>query len=192
MKRRFCLVILTVMLLTIVLACGSESDVEVKQPESSPEELTKSEEITSTESQLGTSRDNPAPTGSEIVADDMSFLVSGVTRPATDIIMEGNQFNTEPEVEQEYILVDLKATCKKSPSEKCSLSIFNLKVVGSSGVTQDAEWMVAGVDGLLEDADFYGDASLEGAIPFIVGTAETNLLLVYEPFLGDTFYLELP
>lgn len=195
MKRQHVILFVSIILILVVLACGSTSDIEVNQPDSKSDQGSQSEEVipevSPTKAELGTSRDNPAPFGSEIIADDMSFSVLGITRPATDIIMQGNQFNTEPEENQEYILVDLSVTCKKSTSEQCNLSTYNFKVVGSSGIVRDAEWFVAGVDGILENTDFYGEATLSGKIPFIVGTDEVNLLLVYEPLFGDSFYLSL-
>ena len=45
---------------------------------------------------------------------------------------------------------------------------------------------------MLKDTDFYGEAVISGYIPFIVDQDDTNLLLVYDPFLGDLFYLALP
>lgn len=142
---------------------------------------------------LGTSRSNPAPPGSEIFADGMKFLVLGVTRPATDVVMSGNMFNTEPEDGQEYIFVSLSVTCEKDIDSECNFSPFVLKLVGSKGVERDAEVFVSGVDGLLETTDFFGEATITGDIPFIVDTDETDLILVHQPlFLGDEFYLALP
>jgi hypothetical protein len=185
--------IITTMILVLfisILACGSNSNIEVKPPDSG-EGIAPPPTIAPTTPPLGTSRNNPAPVGSVVLADDMNFVILSSTRPATDIVMAGNIFNTEPEAGQEYIFVELQATCTKPSDQQCSLSTFNLKLVGSSGIERDAEWFVSGVDGLLEDSEFYGGASVSGQIPFIVNQDETNLLLVYEPWFGDVFYLAI-
>jgi uncharacterized protein YcfL len=180
-------------LLLVTLACGSNSGVTVNAPGNNDNNNheTQNEVLEPTKPPLGSSRSNPAPFGSEVTADDMKFVVLSSTRPATDIVMEGNMFNTEPEEGQEYIFVDLQVTCMKSSDQECSVSTFNIKLVGSAGVERDAEWFVSGVDGLFEDNQFYGGASISGQIPFIINVDETDLLLVYEPLFGDTFYLAI-
>jgi hypothetical protein len=192
MKSTQKLLIVLCVLIIAALACSSESSVEVNPPANDEQnvEPTQAPEVEEpTTAPLGASRSNPAPLGSEIVADEMSFSVTSVTRPATDIIMAGNMFNTEPENGQEYVMVQIQIACSKTSDQQCSISPFNFSVLGSSGIAHEAEIFVSGVDGLLESGDFYGGASLSGSMPFIVGSDETGLLLVYEPFFGDPFYL---
>ena len=197
-----------VILVAAALACSSNSDIQVNAPSEnlSAEQIAATwmaetsaaqgqapvAEATAT-SPVGTARSNPAPAGSEVVADDMAFVVTGSTRPATDVIMAGNQFNTQPEAGQEYVLVNVRITCRKSSDDKCSFFVYNLKMLGSSGVQRDPEFMVAGVNGLLDLSitEFFGGATIEGGIPFIVNSDETELLLVYSPFLGNPFYLAI-
>ena len=204
-SKKFLLAIL-VLALTII-ACGSTSNIIVKTPESEeieeetaenqdevePQiEPTKTAGPTETK-QVGTARSNPAPVGSEVIADDMSFIVIGITRPATNIIMAGNMFNEEPEAGEEYIFIEMEITCLVSMDEVCSFNpMFTVTMIGSAGIEHDSEWMVAGVDGLLESTEFYGGATISGSIPFIISQDETDLILLYEPLFGDTFYLEIP
>lgn len=141
---------------------------------------------------LGSSRTNPAPLGSEISSDDMLFSIIEVVRPADEIVAKGNMFNSTPEPEKEFIFVKVKITCQKSADEKCSVTPFTFKLVSSSGNVVDADFMLAGVTGLLETSDLFGGASVEGYLPFIVDKAETNPILMYEPLIiGDPFYLEV-
>jgi hypothetical protein len=196
-----------------IIACGTNNNVVVNPPEEREEmsegesediqpEVEETEEISESSvepeveetKEVGTARSNPAPVGSEIIADKMAFVVLDSIRPADDIIMDGNQFNTEPESGQEYILVQLQVTCMKSSDDQCNLTPFmNFSIIGSSGIAHDPEIMVAGVEGLLESTEFYGEGVLTGYLPFIVGQDETDLILVYEPLLiGDTFYLSIP
>jgi predicted small lipoprotein YifL len=194
MKKKFLFVFTLLVLMFSVVACGSSGDVVVNPPdEGEPTDVEVPTQEEATEApKLGTARSNPAPVGSEVIVDDMAFKILGATRPADEIIMAGNPFNTAPEEGEEYVLVELQATCQKSLDEQCSLNLFNISLIGSSGVTHNSEIMVAGVDGLLESTEFYGGATVSGTLPFIIGQDETDLILVYEPFLGDAFYLEIP
>ena len=208
MLKGYRFILITIVLALAMIACGSSSDVEVIEPgeevaeesiEDSEENVEIEKETAPTEAEgeakeVGTSRSNPVPIGSTVVIDDMSFVVVGLIRPADEIIMEGNQFNTEPESGQEYILLKLEITCLKSSDDECLFSplLDGVQVIGSLGIGHDSEWFVSGVDGLLEDSTFFGGSTISGNIPFIIGQDETDLVFVYEPFLGDTVYLAMP
>ena len=199
-NRKRKLVSVVTSLVFAALAC-SDGSVEVNVPDpdqvntavanlatqsASPPE----EQIDETE--LGSARSNPAPAGSEIIADDMAFVVTGNVRPATDIVIAGNQFNEIPEDGKEYVLVEVQITCKLSSDESCSLFSSSFKLLGNAGIQYDADIFIAGVVGLLEFSnEFYGGATVGGYIPFVVGTHESDLLLVYDQMFGSTFYLAI-
>lgn len=195
MSRKNIITIMILVLFIVTLACGSNSNVVVKPPNSAP--VTGEDNVSPPISEeptmppIGTSRNNPAPVGSEVSSEGMSFLVLSSTRPATDIVMEGNMFNTEPEEGQEYIFVELQVTCLKPSDQQCNFYLTNFTLVGSSGIGRDSKLFLSGVDGLLETSDFYGGASISGQIAFIVDQNETDLILVHDPFLGDVFYLAI-
>ncbi len=140
---------------------------------------------------VSTSRSNPAPAGSEVVIDDMVFVILSSTRPATDLVMAGDQFNNEPEEGQEYVFVELQVTCRLPGDEQCDFSMRGFSFLGSYEITRFLEIFVEGVDGLLKVGDISGGQTLSGIIPFIVPTDETDLMLVNETFFGDTFYLAI-
>jgi hypothetical protein len=178
-------------LVLVILACGS--GVQVNTPTEQGGVPPVAEVQATSTAPVGAARSNPAPAGSEVVADDMAFVVTGSTRPATDVVMAGNQFNTRPEAGQEYAIVNVRITCRKSSDDKCSLFSYSLKLLGSSGIQRDPELFVTGVSGLIDFSitEFFGGATLEGGIPFIVNSDETDLLLVYSPLFGNPFYLAI-
>ena len=45
-----------------------------------------------------------------------------------------------------------------------------------SGIKRNAEWFVAGVDGLLEFTQFFGGSTITGNVPFNVNEGEGNLI----------------
>lgn len=202
MKNVKPLILVLIVLILAALACSSGDDVTVNEPdkEETKEEIVgeeDEEEIETVEptatKKVGTARSNPAPVGSEVIADEMSFVIMGATRPANDVIAAGNMFNSEPEEGEEYILVDLEIKCLKSTDEKCSVGTYNFNLLGDSGVSYDPDSFVSGVDGLLDfSSEFYGEAIVSGTIPFMVKQTDTELLFIYEPFFGDSFFLQVP
>ena len=192
MKKRISIIFGLIALLMATLACGSSSEIQVNEPSTnSSVSKNTADPVEPTKAPIGSVRSNPAPVGSEILADDMNFSVKSIVRPANDIVIEGNMFNDEPEEGQEYLLVEISAECTKTTDEKCSISTFNFKTLGKSGVINDVEY-VAGVKKLLEETEFFGGSTVSGYLAFMVDIGDT-LLLVYDPlFSSNEFYLSLP
>ena len=195
MKRQNLLIGIFLILVISIIACGSSS-VVVTTPianQSGVQSSSTSQAPSSSTATvpLGTSRSNPAPVGSAVHVSDMDFVVTGVVRPADSFMSKGNMFNETPVAEKEYMFVTLSVTCTLASDKQCTFSTYNLKALGSDGVLAD-ESMAAGVAGLIEDKTFYGGAKLTGNLPFLVTKGDTGILLVYQPIIGDSFYLSLP
>jgi len=137
---------------------------------------------------IETSRDDPAPYGEQVATPNFIFQVMALTRPANEIVAAGNQFNTAPETGQEYISVTLAVTCR---ANECSFSPYNLAVIGSVAIAHDPEIFIAGVEGILEDTELLQGSSTSGDVYFLVGQDETDLVLRWEPFVGDAVFLSL-
>jgi hypothetical protein len=217
MKNKFSFISIIVGLMLTILGCGtSTSGVQVstatpagnKSVEDAvattmaglkPEETREPVEVPTevvlepTIAAIGSARSNPAPVGSEVIADDMKFMVKSIVRPADQKVAEGNMFNATPEANKEYMFVEIQVTCTKTPDEKCTFSSYDVKALGSSGVLLENEMFMAGVSGLIESKEFFGGATMSGFVPFIVDKGDSPLL-VYDPmfsFTGQEFYLSL-
>jgi len=189
MKNKIQLVVAVFVLALVVLACGSTSSVQVNTQASNSN---KDQPVAAATAQPGTARSNPAPAGSEVVMDDMAFQIVSIVRPADSIVASGNMFNSTPEPAKEYLFVEVQVTCKKTTDEKCSINpVFSMNALGSKGVEYDPEFFLSGVDNLLEGTEFYGNAVVTGYVPFIVSKDETDFVLVYDPLLGERFYLAI-
>ncbi len=195
MKRQYFLIGIFLILLISIIACGGSS-VVVTTPtgnqsgvQSNPTSPAGS--LPTATVPVGTSRSNPAPVGSIVHVDDMDFIVTGVVRPADSDVINGNVFNETPVASKEYIFITLSVTCTLSSDKQCNFSTYNLKVLGSDGILVDRAF-VAGVAGLIEDSTFYGGATVIGNLPYLVNQGDTSILLVYQPFIGDSFYLSVP
>jgi len=139
----------------------------------------------------GYSIDKPAPAGSEVLANDIAVVVTGATRPADDIVAEANQFNEPPEAGEEYLLVEFQMTCTKSGDEPCSFNPFSMLVYGSLEDAHTREF-VAGLENEHSSVDFNSGETVSGFMPFSVGQGETDLVLIYQPMSGGTFFFSVP
>jgi len=131
------------------------------------------------------------PVGQQIFVEDMTFKVTGIIRPADNIVAAANVFNTAAKDGQEYLFVKLKVTCELPVDDTCTFSLLNFSIVESDGSAYDAELFVAGVADMLEDQDFAGGEVLEGNLGFILHQAEADPVLMYESFSQETFYMQV-
>jgi hypothetical protein len=190
-----------ILLLTITACEGSTPKRQPAQATLPPQSLTVHEGVTRrtfsqpaptpTPGPIGSFQSNPAPFGTGVAIDNMTLKVTQFLRPADDLVAQGNMFNQVLGAGKEYVFVNLSATCNRKANETCQINDFDFKMVASSGRTRDAETFLAGVSGMLGDGDFAGGTTKAGYIAFIVGKSETNLILIYAPFLGNQAYLSV-
>ena len=168
-------------LLVASLACGG-SLPQVQPPDP---------EATVTPKPVGSARSNPAPFGYVVTYEQMTFQVTGLIRPADDLVRQGNLFNRQAEAGSEYAFVQVAVTCLRGADETCALHEVEFGLVGSAGLDHEVVLFLAGVDGLLRGGDLYGGATNTGYLAFILGQEETDLILIYEPLLGDAIYMSI-
>ena len=142
---------------------------------------------------LGETRDQPYPADAVVeIGDDMQLSILGVARPANDLVEQGNMFNNTPTPDQEYLVVRLHVQCNKPSNDKCTFSGWYFHAVGADGLVRDE----ASVAGIPEDLDstteFFGGASIEGNLVFLVPAGDARVVLFYEPlFFGSPIYIAL-
>lgn len=169
------------------LACGSVSDKPVVL--STPKEGNNNEILQpSVTPELGTSRFNPAPYGSEVLSDNLIISITELIRPADQLVLDGNIYNSTPEDGKEYSFIKLRIVCNRAPDQKCSFTSFDFKLVDTAGNVEENEMFTMGVENILEGGELFGGASEEGYLIFIVDKAELHPVLMYEPFIGESVY----
>lgn len=139
-----------------------------------------------------TTRSDPAPPGSEGSVEGMTIVVTSVTRPANDIVAAANEFNLPPKAGQEYILVSLEITCEGSFDERCYFDVFSLKLVGEIGIIRQFEHGMLGVEGMLNDTEFFGGTVLSSVALFSIDQGEAGLILLYDSYYDHPLFLALP
>jgi hypothetical protein len=137
----------------------------------------------------GISSSLPAPYGTEIHADRMKFVITGLVRPADDIVKGENKDNPQAPTGQEYMYVSLGVTCEETTDKQCTFITDNFKALGSDASLKDVEYFVG--HGLIKSGMVYGESTIFGSLPFIVNKGDANILLVYKSFSGDKYYFSL-
>lgn len=134
----------------------------------------------------GSSRSKAAPLGATVSTDDMAFTITGLTDPADQIVTEASEYNGTPEPGKRYVMVSLTILCQAV--EKCDFGLYNLKMVGSEGISREYE-SVSDVPDLLESTEFFNGAKIKGNVVYQMGQDETDLVLTYSVFLSPDIYL---
>lgn len=150
---------------------------------------------TSTPTPDGSSPEMAIPFGVEGVTRDFNLLIDEIERPADATIEEGNEFNSDPEPGNEYMMVKLTVTCTKASDETCSVSpSIDVEMFGSQGVIREPKGFIVGVPGIWESTEFFGGRSVSGWLVFEVGQEETDFVLKFEPLFSLTpaIYLAVP
>ena len=89
-------------------------------------------------SAVATSRNNPAPFGTQVRAGDWLFRVISVTSDATDVVLAENQFNHPPDDGEQFFLIRLEVTYVGEDSAKTSNIYWHLDAVGDRAVSYGA------------------------------------------------------
>lgn len=137
---------------------------------------------------------NAAPVGTAVeIGDDLTLTILDVTRPADDIVANGNSFNTTAPDGEEFIKVNVAVSCTKEAESPCPFYPTVMKIVLSDGSTRDLQTFIEGVDDWDTTVDVEGGEVQQGFLLFIVPKSETNLVVSYQDIYADQpIYLQLP
>ncbi len=152
------------------------AEVEVSQPTSAPLPT-----AVPTVSQSGLSASDPILVGSAMTVDGNAITVTLVQRgaPVNAMVEQANMFNTDPESNQEYLLVEISSQCTND--DNCSLAYYSFAVTGANGIVYDPQPLITGVEGVLDSVEYLPGATVTGKLFFIVGLGETNLVMKFAP-----------
>jgi hypothetical protein len=179
MRRKKNALFVLILLILVTLACANATpQVDPPGEEGDPASGDSQEPV-------GQTRSNPAPAGSQVTLGDVTLAVTGLTRPADDIVREGNIFNPLADDGMEYILVRVALICNKGADQTCAVApLIDLHLVGSRGVEYQPRILLAGVSGVMEGGEWFGGATLDAYLPYIIGQEEGGLILIYQPLLS--------
>jgi hypothetical protein len=178
--------IAVVALLASLLACGRSAPVVVSQTVQ-----TGATPAVPTEPPVGTSRFNPAPPGAQVQIDNLSLSITEVVFPADSDVRQGSPWNPTPEPSANYILVGIAATCHLPADSSCRLSGLEFSLIDTAGIGHNPRLLIAGVPGKFEGGEFFGGATKEGYLIFVVDGEPADYVLKYEALFGREAYLQL-
>lgn len=147
--------------------------------------------------QIGT-RANPVPFGKPYLTKQGLEITAVELRDggsAWSVIQEANRYNDEPGPNMKYVIVTFKVKNVSSPQEYVYVSDADFDLVGSSNVlfhTFDKGAVLEDEGRLSEFSEtLYHGGSHTASAHFYVPQNETNMLLVWDPFLTDKIYFAL-
>lgn len=135
-----------------------------------------------------------APAGTAVdIGNNLTLTVLDVTRPADDLVANGNSFNTTAPEGEEFIRVDVEVTCNGDTGTTCTFYPTVMKAVLSDGSPRDLQTFLEGVDDWDTAVEVEGGATEQGFVLFIVPASETNLVISYQDiYAEEVLYFQLP
>lgn len=135
-----------------------------------------------------------ASVGSAVdIGNKMTLTILGITRPADEIVANGNSFNTTAPEGEEFIQVQAQVDCANDAGTTCRFFPTVMKIHLSDGSTRDLQTFLEGVDDWDTSIDIDGGATQQGILLFIVPKSETSLVISYQDVYADQpVYLQLP
>ena len=167
-------------------AVDETTNTSVEAPSQSGDKKGSSDDEASSDAEVGTTRDNPAPLGSAITGDDWTVSINSVKTVAQD------SMGQKPAAGSALISVNLTATYN-GDDEQGSTPWATIKFVGTDGTTVDT---TSGSTMFIAENEFdslktlYNGASVKGdqLLEVPADTWETGLLAVSpDMFSDDTF-----
>jgi len=120
----------------------------------------------------------PVPIGTSQEFGELKLVVENVIRPANHVADDAT-FYTEPEYGQEYVAVDVTATCNLPAGEACYLSSADFGASGAQGAPYMAELVTSGIGRAFEGGELKGGKSRSGYLFFLVSRDDSGLVMQY-------------
>ncbi len=134
--------------------------------------------------ELGATRETAAPKGEMVITEDWEVMVLEVKRgeEAWQMIQEENQFTEAAPEGMEYALAMVKVRYIGSSNTAEYVGSAAFKTTGSSNNMHDFPFVSAPSPAL--ETYLFPGGQAQGWIPLLVEKGETDLILVYDPYMG--------
>lgn len=145
---------------------------------------------------LGRTRDEPAPVGAAAITEDWIITVLDAVRgdEAWRQILAANRYNDSPAPGMDYVLVRVRARYIRSDETLTRIDSSWFKIIGAANVLHDAPAIVEPTPAL--EARLFPGGEAEGWIVMQARRDEADLLLVFDPLFDhdrlNRRYLSLP
>ena len=145
--------------------------------------------------QLGATRDAPAPLGETVTTQEWEMTVTEVIRgeEAWKLLLAANQFNDPPDDGMEYVLVRVRVRLVAAQELAEYVNGYDMRASGSAGIIYEPRSLVEPEPRL--DVALYPGGIHEGWVALQIAAGEAGIMMVYESlfdFTGEnTRYLSL-
>lgn len=153
----------------------------------------KEESSTSETTGEQTTRDNPAPIGSEIKTKDWTMVINSVDLDAASKVVDANPVNTAPEDGEVYLLINLTVTYNGDKREG-DYPMYQLSYVSADGNSFDStSKLLVAPEQIDSFKKMFKGASETGNEVIAVKTSdiEKGVLAVTPDILGDTVFVAI-
>ena len=118
------------------------------------------------------------PLGTSQQVGSLTLVAKNVIRPANHIADDAT-FYAEPDSGQEYVAVEISATCNLPAEEACFLSSADFGASGAQRATYMAQLVTSGIGRALEGGELKGGKSRSGYLFFLVRRDDSALVMQY-------------
>jgi hypothetical protein len=108
----------------------------------------------------------------------LTLVAKNVVRPANHIADDAT-FYIQPESGQEYVAVEISATCNLPAEEACFLSSADFGASGAQGATYFGQLVTSGIGRAFEGGELKGGKSRSGYLFFLVSRDDSALVMQY-------------
>ena len=130
------------------------------------------------------SRLKAVPQGETANIGKVEFLISGLIRPANELVSQASDANRKPPEGMEYVFVDLAEACAAPIHIECFISVRDMRLIGSSGIERRSIKII-GHPVMMGDKHIKGGTPGYGFVAFMVGEDESDLMFYYDSGEGD-------
>lgn len=133
---------------------------------------------------LGTNVSDPVPFGEQAITETWEITVLEYVRgqQALDMVMEANQFNSQPDPGMEYVTIKVRTRNVGTAVDPAWITSFSFGITGNSNRIYDSVFVVEPDPAL--DYQVFPGGEVEGWFTVAVPVEEQNLILVYQDWLS--------
>jgi hypothetical protein len=133
------------------------------------------------------SRSVPYPLGQIGAIRDGQFRVNSIIRNATSAIEQMNQFNSDPDPGEEWVIVNVTFQCDLPTDKTCNTTVMQIEMVGDLSEVYSSE-LFAVIDNKF-DGEVFGGGQKTGNIGFIIKQNDSRLLVANNDLGKRTFFV---
>ena len=153
-----------------------------------PPEFLAQERPCSLEQYMGLTIDLPLPAGSAIEMEHARIGITGISRNATRIVMQENQFNDPPAPGNRFYMIEVSVEYYRTGTGPTSISAWDFDLIGDNRQLYDSS---CGVIPNELFAELYPGGTAQGNVCFEVADSDSGFILILRLNYEERIFLRL-